>query len=117
MLNRVRALAGAAGAGRRPCSPEATVALDSGALRLLEYVAWRVTVAVGNNRERIAGSLGLSPEEFDRAAAELLEVGLVTQEPLRDDISRLAVTDAGLAALEQHRSRGSAPGRPWWKLW
>jgi hypothetical protein len=92
--------------------------MDPRALKLLEYLAQRVTIAVGDNLGRLAAGLGLAAEEFEAAALDLCARGLATREPVSDGVYRLGVTDPGVALLREQGYRpAAAPRRGWRALW
>jgi hypothetical protein len=91
--------------------------MDERAGKLLGYLGGWVTIAVGNNAGRHAAAAGLSPAEFEAAAAELCAKGLARREPLTDEVWRLAITDAGVAALVRWRGAEGSRRRPWWCRW
>ena len=76
--------------------------IDGRALRLLRYLAQRVTMTVGDNAPRVAEALGMSEQELRQAADLLFVLGLATDAALDAAARRWAVTDAGLAYLDAH---------------
>lgn len=91
--------------------------MDPRALKLLEYLSHRVTIAVGDNLGRLAESLDLAPEEFDAAALDLCARGLATRDPVSDRVYRLGVTDAGVTLLRDQGRLPPPPRRGWRALW
>ena len=77
--------------------------IDGRALRLLGYLARRVTMTVGDNAPRVAEALRMSEPELRQAADLLFALGLATDAALGAAARRWAVSDAGLAYLESHR--------------
>jgi RIO-like serine/threonine protein kinase len=91
---------------------------DMHALKLLEYLDRRVSAVVGDNAERIAQALGMSVAEFEQARESLCTRGLVRREAMAEGIYALRITDAGIAAAEEHKHGAERlQRRPWWRFW
>ncbi len=76
--------------------------LDLSSRKLLALLRARVTIVIGDNLERLARSLELTPEDFTQISEHLLALGLAEVESLGDGYHRLAITDEGIAA---HQSK------------
>jgi hypothetical protein len=87
---------------------------DSSAWKVLALLRFRITIVIGDNLDRLARGLDLSPEDFTRASERLLSLGLAEEESLGEGYQRLAITDMGIARHDEflqlnHRSDSRQP--------
>jgi hypothetical protein len=85
--------------------------IDVRSQRLLAYLGYRITAAVGDNAARIAAVVGVSEAELYQAADLLFALGYAGCEPMEGSIKRWDVTDTGLQYLGRLSEKPARPAR------